>query len=332
MNVDRFVRVALLILTLLCPAFCQQGVHSNTTQEFSRIDLAEMGIVLKIGEIHKPKTPRSTLQPVSTVSEFSMRGKPIELQSNAVVKRGSYLTIATKEYGTFRVVVTAAGDTELWGSAQQKQKLTELSKSFDLPLSGQTSASVQACRSILGGRISSETEGGSQIENCAWATVSHHDSVSGDFLGLVLRVPPGTAAFDLTPTNTFLEYSNGEKSDFWIVWFPDRASNETVHVNNGTSVGVKIDMLGIGSGEAIGATQGSLMTIGMGYGTMLFHGGAGDITWNLAYADAGAGGSASLAVDVSKAPGTSRLLLLFHKSDSQVARLRLAGTTYTIQP
>jgi hypothetical protein len=151
-----------------------------------------VGIVLKIAEIHRPMTPSTAPQTVSTVSEFSIRGKPIELQSNAVVKHGSFLTIATKEYGTFRIVLTATGDAELWGSWLQNQRLTELAKSFDLPLSGQTGGSVQACRSILGGRVSTENEGASQIENCAWATVSRHDRISGEFLGLVIRVPVGT--------------------------------------------------------------------------------------------------------------------------------------------
>lgn len=332
MNVDRFVGVALFTFTLLCPALCQQGVHSSTAQEFSRIDLGEMGIVLKIGEVHKPKTPSTTPQPVSTVSEFSMRGKPIDLRSNAVVKRASYLTITTKEFGTFRVVPTATGDTELWGSLQQKQKLAELAKSFDLPLSGQTSGSVQVCRSILGGRVSTDAEGASQVENCAWATLSHHDRLSGDFLGLVLRIPAGAASFDLTPDNTFLENGTGEKKNGWIAWFPDRTQNEIVNVRNGTSIGVKIDMPGIGSGEAVGVSQGSLINIGMGYGTMLFHSGSGDVTWNLAYADAGVGGPGTLTVDVSKSPGTSRILLLFRKTDFSVARLHFAGVTYMIQP
>jgi len=291
-----------------------------------------MGIALKIGDIHNPTTPRTTTpQPVSTVSEFSMKGKPIELQSNAVVKRGIYLTIATKEYGTFRVVVTATGDTELWGSSQQKQQLTEFAKSFDLPLSGQTSSSVQACRSILGGRVGTESQGASLIDNCAWATLSHHDRLSGSFLGLVLRVPTDTTAFDLNPDNTFLEYSNGEKNGGWIAWFPDRTRNEIVNVNNGMSIGVNIDMPGIASGEAVGASQGSLVTIGMGYGTMLLHNGRGAVTWNLAYVDAGVG-PGTLTVDVSKSPGTSRILLLFRKTHSSVARLHFAGNTYTIQP
>jgi hypothetical protein len=147
----------------------------------------------------------------------------------------------------------------------------------------------------------------------------------------VLRVPAGTAAFDLNPNNTFLEYSNGEKNNGWIAWFPDRTRNETVNVNNGTSIGVKIDMPGIGSGEAIGANQGSLMTIVMGYGTMLFNNGPGDVTWNLAYVDAGVG-PGTLTVDVSKSPGTSRLLLLFRKTDSSVERLYFAGNIYMIQP
>jgi hypothetical protein len=248
-----------------------------------------------------------------------------------VLKRGSYLTIATKAYGTFRVVPTTTGETELWGSSQQRRELAEFAKSFDLPLAGQTSGSVQACRSILGGRVSAESEGASQIENCAWATLSHHDRLSGDFLGLVLRVPAGTAAFDLNPNNTFLEYSNGEKNGGWIAWFPDRTRNEVVNVNNGMSIGVKIDMPGIASGEAVGSSQGSLVTIGMGYGTMLLLNGRGDVTWNLAYVDAGVG-PGTLTVDVSKSPGTSRLLLLFRKTDSSVVKLHFAGNTYTIQP
>jgi hypothetical protein len=325
--------LSLLAAFLLASTALGQSAHSSSKQpELKQINLTELGIVLKLGEVHTSTAAGGGQRSVAIVTEFSIKGTPIELGSPTAVKRGASLVVVTKQYGSFSAVTSATGEVQLWGSEGQRQKLVELSKSFDLPLSGQTEASVRPCRDVLGGRLKLTEPGAIVADSCGWAVLSKHSRLSGDFLGIVVQIPPGTPAVDLNPENTYLEYE--DRSDTgWVAWFPNRAWGEEVEGEYGTSVSVKIDMPGIGSGEAAGASSSEPgPQVMLGYGSMLFLGNRMNVDWNMAYCDMGMK-DGTLTVDVQKSPGTSRLLLLFRKHDSgKVLKLHIAGSEYDVQP
>lgn len=184
----------------------------------------------------------------------------------------------------------------------------------------------EQCRASLGHDLATLASGSVFVEACAWAKIGRHQAFGGDYLGLVASISVKSSPLHLDQ-NTFVEYADGTFGRNWVIWFPDWEYRDNVVSENGTSLSAEIEMPGFKKGEAWGRHGGM---VGLGYGSMLFHGGRMGVNYNMAYSNQGQKPGA-LDVDPSLAPSTHRFLLLFPKNASAVKRISIGGAVFPLQ-